>query len=814
MTISYNWISEYIPEQTDHQTISKILTSIGLEVESVEAYESIRGGLQGLVVGEVKECVQHPGADKLKLTKVDTGDGQLLQIVCGAPNVAVGQKVIVATIGTTIHPLKGEPLTMKKAKIRGEESFGMICAEDEIGLGESHEGIVVLPATSKTGTPLSEIYRPYTDYIYEIGLTPNRMDAMSHYGVARDICAYLSHHQQKDIRVKTFDTKDIHDEKTASPFTVTIENTKACERYCGVAIKGITVQPSPQWLQDKLKSIGQRPINNIVDITNYILHDTGQPLHAFDADKIAGKKIIVKNLADGTVFKSLDGKERKLSSEDLMICDGDEKGMCIAGVFGGADSGVKDQTTNIFLESAWFNPVDIRKTSFRHALRTDAAMRFEKNVDMSNSLNVLKRAAALITELAGGKIEGQFIDVYPQPAEKKQIEVSFDFVNKLSGKRYGKSTVANILKALGFEILNEKSFASEDRLALKIPYSKPDISLQADIVEEVMRIDGYDNIAIPSTITISPAVGANNPLPVRKEKLADYLVGAGFSEIFTNSITNAAFFDDEELKGSVKLLNNLSADHNMMRPSMLETTLESVAYNLNRKNTDLRFFEFGKTYHTEGAGRYSEEEHICLVLTGNVEGASWKQKSKPADIYYLKGMAEAILRIAGLGDITWETSSINKLKNALTLKKGSRTVVEIGAVTRQELNRFDIKQEVYFADIRWREVAELTKNREIRFTPLPNQLPVYRDIAMVVDRSLPYGAVYESLKNVKLPKLKAVRLFDVFESEKLGAGKKSLAINLTFLDEEKTLTDKEIDSMMSRVMQTLEQELKAEIRKG
>lgn len=812
MTISYNWISEYIPERIDHEKISSILTSIGLEVESLEHYESVKGGLAGLVVGEVKECVQHPGADKLKLTKVDTGDGNLLQIVCGAPNVAAGQKVIVAAIGTTIHPLKGDAITMKKAKIRGEESFGMICAEDEIGLGESHEGIVVLPAELKAGTPLSSYYKPYTDYIYEIGLTPNRMDAMSHYGVARDVCAYLSHHEGKDIKPKTFDANSIRQSETPSAFSVEIENQKACKRYSGVSISNIEVKPSPQWLQDKLKSIGQRPINNIVDITNYILHDTGQPLHAFDADKVAGKKVIVKNLADGTIFKTLDGKERKLSNEDLMICDGNEKGMCIAGVFGGAESGVKEETKNIFLESAWFNPIDIRKTSFRHGLRTDAATRFEKNVDISNTLNVLKRAAALIVEIAGGKLEGEYIDVYPQPEQRKEITLDFEFVAKLSGKKYEKETIATILKGLGFDVVNEHDYRSSSSITLKIPYSKPDIDLQADVVEEIMRIDGYDNIVIPASITISPAVGSNNPSLVRKEKLADHLVGAGFSEIFTNSITNAAYFEEEELKSGVKLLNNLSADHNMMRPSMLETTLESVSYNLNRKNTDLRFFEFGKTYHTTGVGQYTEEEHLCLVVTGNVQQASWNQKARAADIYYLKGVVEALLQLAGINDIRWETATPGKMKSSLTVKHGSQTLVDIGIVGKSELSRFDIKQEVLFADIRWNAVS--AEGREIRFTPLPNQLPVYRDLAMVVQRSLPFSSVSETLQKIRLPKLKAVKLFDVFESEKLGKDKKSLAINLTFVDEEKTLTDKEIDSMMNRIMQTLEQDLKAEIRKG
>lgn len=810
MTISYNWISEYIPLQIDHEKINKILTSIGLEVESMDRYESIKGGLAGLVVGEVKESVQHPGADKLKLTKVDVGNGEILQIVCGAPNVAAGQKVIVAKEGTTIFPVKGNPVTMKKAKIRGEESFGMICAEDEVGIGENHDGIVILPGHLQPGTPVSDYYKPYTDWIYEIGLTPNRMDAMSHYGVARDICAYLSHHENTEIRAKKFSGDKAGNAKNEILFTVKIENTDACRRYSGVCISGIQVKPSPQWLQDKLKAIGQRPINNIVDITNFILHDSGQPLHAFDASKVAKNTVIVKNLPQGSTFKTLDGKERILHADDLMICDGNEKGMCIAGVFGGVDSGVTSSTKDIFLESAWFNPIDIRKTSFRHGLRTDAAMRFEKNVDISNCLDVLKRAATMMVELGGGHIAGDWIDVYPSPEQKATVSLSYEYVRKLSGKKYEPDTIKNILKDLGFGIKKE----SQSELEVDVPYSKPDIRLPADVVEEVMRIDGYDNIAIPSSITITPSVGVNTAAHVRKEKTADYLVGAGFSEIFTNSITNAAYFDDEELSKSVKLLNNLSAVHNLMRPSMLQTGLESVAYNINRKNHDLRFFEFGKTYHNEGTGKYREFEHLCLFVTGNRDSATWKHKAAAADIFYVKGIVEAVLALAGIHDNTWDVGEISRLRNSIMLKKGKSIIAEAGMVAKSELQRFDIKQEVFFADIRWNTLLELSGKEEIRFTPLPNQLSVQRDLAMVVPRTLAFKSVGESIKKINLSKLKSVKLFDVFESDRIGADKKSLAINFTFLDEEKTLTDKEIEGMMNKIMLTLEKELNAEIRKG
>ncbi len=810
MTISYNWINEYIPADINPERVSKILTSIGLEVESLETFESIKGGLKGLVVGEVKECVQHPGADKLKLTKVDTGDGNLLSIVCGAPNVAVGQKVVVARIGATIYPVKGEPVTMKAAKIRGEESFGMLCAEDEIGIGESHDGIVVLPDFLKPGTPLSDYYKPYTDHVYEIGLTPNRMDAMSHLGVARDICAYLSHHEKKDIRIQYPNANGFKTAGGPTDFNIEIENRKACQRYAGVSIKNITVKTSPQWLQDKLKSIGVRPINNIVDITNYILHDSGQPLHAFDADKIAGKKIIVKNLPQDTLFKTLDDKERKLSSDDLMICDGNSNPLCIAGVYGGSESGVKNTTKNIFLESAWFNPIDIRKTSFRHGLRTDAATRFEKNVDISNVVNILKRAALLIAEIGGGEISGEVIDIYPDPQSKNEVVLKYYFLKKLSGKNYHSDTVKKILHSLGFDIIKE----GIDDVLIAVPYSKPDVTLQADVVEEIMRIDGYDNIEIPAHITISPAAGAINPAHQRKEKIANYLIGAGFNEIFTNSITNADYFDQEALKGSVRLLNNLSAVHNIMRPAMLQTGLESVAYNLNRKNTDLRFFEFGKTYHTGTDETYIEEEHLCVYVSGNKTDASWKGKAVATDLFYLKGVVQSVLTLMGITNITWDNHSGKTFSSSMKVKAGKEVLGEIGAVKKSELNRFDIRQPVFVADLRWNSLLQIADKKSIQFSQLPNQLPVYRDLAIVVDKNILYQSVESSINKLKINRLQSVKLFDVFESEKIGADKKSLAISLTFLDEEKTLTDKEIDSMMNKVMRTLENDLKAEIRKG
>jgi phenylalanyl-tRNA synthetase beta chain len=810
MTISYNWLHDYLPVTIDPERLSKLLTSVGLEVESLEKYESLKGGLQGLVIGEVLATEKHPNADKLTVTKVNVGSGDPLQIVCGAPNVAAGQKVVVATVGTTIFPKKGDPLTMKIAKIRGVESYGMICAEDEIGLSEDHAGIMVLPADVKVGIPAAEYFKPYTDWIYEIGLTPNRMDAMSHRGVARDVCAYLSYHDNKDLKVVAQPINDFRVDNKSLPVSVTIENANACRRYAGVSISNVTVKESPQWLQDKLRAIGQRPINNIVDITNFILHETGQPLHAFDADKIAGKKVLVKNLAEGTPFVTLDEKERKLSAEDLMICNGNSEGMCIAGVFGGQHSGVTNTTKNIFLESAWFNPVDIRKTSFRHGLRTDAATRFEKNVDISNTVNVLKRAALLIKELAGGEIASDVVDVYPKPAQQPQVQLKYQFLKKLSGKSYPADAVKKILIGLGFDIVKE----SAEDIVVSAPFSKPDIHLPADIVEEIMRIDGLDNVEIPKAITISPSVEPNREKHIYREKTANYLVGLGFNEIFTNSITNAAYFDEQELSTAVKLLNNLSADHNIMRPSMLQTGLEAIAHNLNRKNNDLRFFEFGKTYSTQGAGRYSEHEHVCLYITGQVQEDAWKGKGTEADIFYLKGVVARILQLTGISQATFApvTEGTN-LVNALQITIKKDVVVRLGQVKPQELKRFDIKQPVFYADVDFELLLKHISATSIKAKELPRQLPVRRDLAMVVPKSLPFADVESTVNKVKLDKLQSIQLFDIFESEKLGADKKSLAVSFTFLDEEKTPTDKDIDGMMNKIMNALETTLQAEIRK-
>lgn len=806
MTISYNWLSDYLPVKVELERLSKILTSIGLEVESMTKYESIRGGLKDLMIGEIIECQKHPDADKLTLTKIDIGNKELLQIVCGASNIAVGQKVVIAPVGATIYPFHGQPITIKVANIRNVESYGMICAEDELGISDHHEGVLILPASAKAGSAAA-YFNIYEDVIFEIGLTPNRMDAMSHLGVARDICAYLSHHDKKSIKVKAPFANTFKADNHSLAITVTIENTLGCERYAGISIKGVNIATSPQWLQEKLKSIGLRPVNNIVDITNFILHETGQPLHAFDADAVKGNKIIIKTLAQDTLFVTLDNKERKLSAQDLMICN--ETGpMCIAGIFGGLYSGVKDGTVNVFLESAWFNPEMIRRTSFRHNLRTDAASRFEKGVDISNTVNVLKRAALLIKEIAGGTIASNIIDVYPEPRPKTEVVVKYHYLKKLSGKNYHQDAVRKILEALGFEMVKE----GIDEMMVKVPYSKMDISLPADIVEEILRIDGYDNIEIPTSIKISPSVDDYSKAAY-KEKVSNYLTGTGFHEIMTNSITNSKYFPEEVLQYAVKMVNNLSADLDIMRPSMLETGLVSLAYNLNRRSNNILFFEFGKSYRTIGVGKYEERDHLSLYATGNIQETSWRKTPEIADFYFMKGIASGLLQLMGVTDPDLKTFDSGCFDLGMKAFVNGKQVLQIGTVSQKLLAQFDIRQPVAFADFYWDVLSASNPAKNLSFAELSRQLPVKRDLSIVVPNTMPYETVEKTVNKIKIARLQSMQLFDVFESEKLGSGKKAMAVSFTFLDREKTLTDKEIDSMMNSIMASFENELQAEIRK-
>jgi phenylalanyl-tRNA synthetase beta chain len=801
MTLSYHWLNEYLPETISPEKLSTILTSIGLEVESLEKVENFKGGLAGLVVGEVVALEQHPNADKLKLTKVDIGAGTVLNIVCGASNVALGQKVVVAPVGTTIFPTGKEPITMKLAKIRGEESQGMICAEDEIGISDDHGGIIVLDTSIIAGTAVSSLYDYYQDWIYEIGLTPNRMDAMSHYGVAKDVCAYLSFHE-KPVAAKSPFNKKLNKDSAVKTYEVTIQDEQACGRYSGINITGVKVGASPNWLKNRLNAIGIRSINNIVDITNYVLHETGQPLHAFDANQIVGEKVLIKKYPADTLFVTLDGTERKLASSDLMISD-IEKPLCIAGVFGGLKSGVTQTTTAIFLESAWFENVHVRKTSLHHGLRTDAATRFEKGVDIAGTVNVLERAANLIVELAGGKCS-EIIDVYPAPKPKTKVCLRYAYLQKLSGKKYESEKVKIILTALGFEILN----ADENSIEVAVPYHKPDISLPADIVEEVLRIDGLDNIAIPSSITISPSIDPLEQKEKFKDKIAQFLVGRGFTEILTNSITNSAYFSEEVLLNSVKMLNNLSADLDVMRPSMLETGLETIAYNVNRKNNNLSLFEMGKIYGKSKSGNYYETEILSIYLSGKTQLDNWRTKSAEQDFFVAKGITQALLELLGIATGEWKTES-GKAQYVLQKK----TIATLEIIGSKKLQAFGIKQSVVYISFDLMVLLSAYQNHKVVYKEVSKYPSIERDLALVIPQQTTYESISNCIKEAKLAALKDTRVFDIFESEKLGVNKKSVAINFIFNGDDKTLTDAEIDDMMKKMISSFEKNIEAEIRK-
>lgn len=806
MKISYNWLNKYLPEAIEPQKLSEILTSIGLEVESLELYENFKGGLKGLVVGEVLSSGPHPDADKLKLTKVDINKGAPLQIVCGAPNVAAGQKVIVAPVGTTIHPLSGDAITMKVAKIRGVESFGMICAEDEIGLNDNHAGILVLPSETETGIAAEKLFDVYTDWLYEIGLTPNRMDAMSHIGVAKDVCAWLTHHHNK-IEKPTLPFREATENNNAgNEFEVVIENTDACKRYSAAEIKNVKVEASPAWLQNYLKAIGQRPINNIVDITNFVLHETGQPLHAFDADALSGKKVIIKNLPEGTIFKTLDEVERKLSSADLMICNSNEP-VCIAGVFGGIGSGVTEQTKNIFLESAWFSPSSVRATSLKHGLRTEAAVRFEKGVDISGTVRSLVRATDLMLEIAGGEVNGGVIDVYPSAAEKKTVTLKYEYLKKLSGKDYPSEAVKNILTALEFDILEE----TQDTIKMTVPLSKADISMPADIVEEIIRIDGLNNIEIPSTITITPAANGNDRREQLKEKLAQMLAGLGFNEIVVNSIANSKNYDANALNTAVKLINNLSADLDILRPSMLETGLEILAYNINRKNNNLRFFELGKIYKHEESS-YAETEKICFWITGRKQNTGWKNQATEADFYTAKGIVSGLLENLNINKVAFGEPQLSAAGTFQPIEKNKAGLGKVLLTNKALLQKFGIKQPVIYVEFDVEGLSKASLKQEILYKEIPQFPVVERDLSIVLDKKIVYSNIAASLQKVQVKYLEDFNLFDIYEGDKIGGDKKSFAINFRFINTEKTLTYAEVETAMKTITEKLVKDFNAEIR--
>lgn len=799
MVISYNWLLDYLPEPIAVDELADILTSIGLEVEALETAEAIRGSLKGLVIGEVMTCEKHPDADKLKITTVNIGNSEPLHIVCGAPNVATGQKVVVAPVGSTVHPLNDDAFPIKKAKIRGQASEGMICAEDEISLGESHDGIMVLPDDAPVGQAASKYFDiPDADTAIHIGLTPNRSDAMSHIGVAKDVVAYLAYHHDKEYSAVLPGIPETEKKGDEYSIGVNVNDEDACPRYMGITIADVKVGQSPDWLKRRLQAIGARPINNIVDITNYILHEWGQPLHAFDADKIKGKTINVQCLPAGTKFTTLDEAERKLRNTDLMICD-QKDGMCIAGVFGGMDSGVTDSTINVFLESAYFDAMHIRSTSLHHGLRTDAATHFEKGVDINNLEPALKRAAGLIVELTGGRIASDIVDVYKKPVHPVSVSVKYDYINKLSGKEYDKEKVKKLLTSLGFEIESE----DEHGCKVKVPGNKSDVFQAADIVEEVLRIDGLDNIPIPKKLNISLGSAICNDRQ-EKNKLGGILSGLGFREIVTNSIVNSKYYPERD--NLVKMLNSLTSELDVLRPSMLESGLEVIQYNCNRKNSNLALFEFGKVY-ADNNGQYDEQEQLALYVTGAATAQGWNSKGQAADVYYVKGIVQTLLRHAGI-DKTKEQIIDGRIQ--LSWKK--KTLCSIEEVGNTTVDKFDIKQPVYYAAINWNIWLEAQRSGKVKYNEVPKYPSVERDLAIVIDKEVSYEQVQKATNKLQLPSLQQYSLFDVFESDKLGAGKKSFALNYVFQLQDRTLTDKETDAMMQQLMNAYKKVLQAQIR--
>ena len=799
---------DYFQNSVPHNKLSLILNSIGLEVESYEEYQEIKGGLLGLVTGEVCTVEKHPNADRLSVTTVKIGDGEPLQIVCGAPNVAVGQKVIVAPVGCTIYPTAGDPITMRAAKIRSVESMGMICAEDEIGLGTDHNGIKILEAGTPVGIAVADLFEPYSDHVISIGLTPNRSDAMSHLGVARDVCNWLNHHEGTALKPIIKLNNEIVKVDKPCAIEVIIENTVDCQRYAGAHIHDVEVKDAPKWIQQRLKAIGQRPINNIVDITNYILHDTGQPLHAFDADKIKGGVVRIKNLEEGTKFVSLDEKERKLSAGDLMICDAESSPMCMGGIFGGVNSGVSTDTKNIFLESAWFHPVAIRKSSFKHQLRTDAAMHFEKSVDIGQTVDALKKAALLICEFGGGEINTDLIDVYPNPSAQPTVALTYSYLNKMSGKVYEKEQAKKILLGMQFIILEE----TNESIVVQVPTYKTDIRIPADLVEEIMRIDGFDNIIIPSSINITPAVSTGNRDYALREKLSGVLCGIGFNEMLNNSITHSANYSEEEMKVAVKMLNNLSSELDMLRLTMMETGLQTIARNLNHRNDNLLVFEFGKTYSKQH-GKYVEDDHLALFTAGKASETSWNKQEENADIFYLKGVIHALQIQSAIPQINYKVEERSRFEYCINGYASDKLIVSIGKPSSEMLDKSDIRVPVWFADIHWQNWMQSGNTKNIRYHEISKFPLVQRDLSFVANKDVTFEDIDRLLESLSIKQLKNYRLFDIFKSEKLGNNKQSMAMNFTFLDETKTMKDDEVDKIMGKITRGIEENLKAEIRK-
>ncbi|MDB9893915.1 phenylalanine--tRNA ligase subunit beta [Flavobacteriaceae bacterium] len=808
MKISYNWLKQFLQVDWEENKTSELLTDLGLEVEGIETKESIKGSLEGILVGEVLTCVQHPNADRLKITTVDLGTGDPVQIVCGAPNVVAGQKVPVATIGTTLYDDKGVGFKIKKGKIRGEESHGMICAEDELGLGTSHDGILILNKKLKVGTPAAEVFNIETDQVFEIGLTPNRADAMSHYGVARDFRAGLIQHGI-NLELITPSVSDFHVEQRRLRIDVEVENKDLAPRYCGISIVDIEVKDSPEWIQNRLKSIGITPKNNIVDITNYVLHELGQPLHAFDASKIKGNKVIVKTLAQGTKFTTLDEVERELHSEDIMICDAESNPLCIAGVFGGINSGVSEKTTSIFLESAYFNPVSIRKTAKRHALNTDASFRFERGIDINFVKYALKRAAILIKEYANGKIASDVIDFYPEKIEDFQVFLSYESAFRLIGQEIDKETIKNILASLEIKISSE----TEGGLGLTIPSYRVDVQREADIIEEILRVYGYNNIKFSHKLNTSISFDSNKDISL-ENIVANQLTTLGFNETMANSLTKeeySSFSENLKSEFNVTMLNPLSNDLKVMRQSLLFSGLESISYNLNRKNNSLKLYEFGKTYHKYEKG-YQEDKHLTIFVSGARTKDTWTSLTQNSDFFYLKGIVMSILERIGVTNIKTSPVKSDVFSEGIVLSLGKNKLVEFGVIKKKILKEFGIKQEVLFADFDWTSILSISGKKKIKVSMLPKFPSVKRDLALLLDQKITFKEIYDLAFQSERNLLKDVGLFDVYQGDKLPEGKKSYAVSFVLQDNNKTLEDRQIDKIMQKLQQSFEKNLGAVLR--
>lgn len=822
MNISYKWLKDYIDFDLDAEALSKVLTSVGLETGGIEEVETIKGGLRGLVIGKVLTCEAHPDSDHLHVTTVDLGDGNATQIVCGAPNVAAGQTVVVATVGTKLYDGDKE-FQIKKSKIRGVESFGMICAEDEIGTGTSHDGIIVIDEDVKPGTPAAEYFHVESDYVLEVDLTPNRVDAASHYGVARDLAAWMDCHAD-GARLKRPDVSGFKVDVPEGGIKVRVENTEACPRYAGVTIKGVTVKESPDWLKERLAAVGLRPINNIVDITNYILLGMGQPLHCFDCDKIAGGEIVVRNCAEGTPFVTLDGVERKLSDKDLMICNGSEP-MCIAGVFGGLDSGVTESTTSVFLESAYFNPTSIRKTARRHGLSTDASFRYERGCDPNCNLYMLKLAALMVKELAGGEITGPVEDVYPDKIEPATVDFNYDRCRALVGKDIPHDTIDGILRGLEIEIVGREG----NTLTLRVPTYRVDVTRECDVIEDVLRIYGYNNVELPESLHSSLSFKTlTDSAEDLRAKVAEQLTGQGFNEILNNSLSAESYYADLEtypLSKCVRLLNPLSNDLSVMRQTLLFGGLESLSHNINRKATDLKMYEFGNVYffnpEAESTAEYplapySEASRLGLWLTGASRDGNWNKQREESSVYDLRAYVDMVLRRAGLTDkmLQYKVEPGDDIY-AASLSVATRSGKELGRmgiVSKKLLKKFDIKQEVYFAELDWMAIVKLSLKHETLYAPLPKTLPVRRDLALLIDKAVTMEDIERTVRESERKLLRDVTLFDVYEGKNLPEGKKSYAIAITLQDDEKTLQDKQIEAVMNKITTNLQKRIGAELR--